>query len=289
MTHIDRSGVVPMGTNDMFALPCVVMSEDITNKSVEKHHCKRNSHMNELILALAAAKPTWIFSIIPSGYNGWGVSVIERGEQLGEICWAWYRSGYVYSISNRRIEQQRERTSAYRTGDMKKALATIKKMFAANSVIERIAIAKDKAERVLRGEYNAKRSKVDAAERSVQMHSKAFLKAFQEQFNAWMRENENQDVLDRLQLARAEMLTVQAAYEAFDKHQAALVIRIEGQYIVKLRDKIEILDDTQLPEWAKARIGMLKLVNDESFITNVGCRVNAECFVVLADEEGEQQ
>ena len=66
----------------------------------------------------------------------------------------------------------------------------------------------------------------------------------------------------------------------------SVVIKVDGGYIVKTGDKIETLTDTTLPDHMKAKLGMLKLVDDEHFITNIGGKVKADVFV-LTPEEGE--
>jgi hypothetical protein len=50
-------------------------------------------------------------------------------------------------------------------------------------------------------------------------------------------------------------------------------------------DDVQLYDDNSLPETMRGKLGMLKLVDAEYFIENVGCRVNDEVFVVLMDEE----
>ena len=42
-------------------------------------------------------------------------------------------------------------------------------------------------------------------------------------------------------------------------------------------------EDATLPVDIRMKLGMLKLVEDEEFITEVGCRVSSEIFVLQAD------
>ena len=85
------------------------------------------------------------------------------------------------------------------------------------------------------------------------------------------------------------MKTLDELSSAFEKGRSALVIKTDGQYIVKTGDKVEIMDDTTLPADMRAKLGMLKLVDDEHFITNIGGKVNAEVFVLAPNEEGEDK
>jgi hypothetical protein len=47
---------------------------------------------------------------------------------------------------------------------------------------------------------------------------------------------------------------------------------------------VELYDDNTLPVDMRMKLGMLKLVNDEQYITDIGCKVTSEIFVLLVDE-----
>lgn len=275
-------------TIDMFNLPCVVLGEDLIKKGASKDTMLRVSSMSELIVTLATIRPTWIFSVYADGYNSWGVRVMERGEELGTVRRGWFRGDYGFTVQNHRIRQSRTRTSTYQTHDMKKALLAIKKSFALDSIAERIAAAAKSADEVIGTEMRNKYHKIHSVKRKLDVEAVEFAFSVMDSFRVFLDTNKKTALLEEYDVVKAEMLTIETAKEAFDKNETALVLRVDGQYIVKLRDKIEIMDDTLLPSWLKAKVGMLKLVEDEHFISDVGVRVNAECFVVLADKEGNQ-
>jgi hypothetical protein len=54
--------------------------------------------------------------------------------------------------------------------------------------------------------------------------------------------------------------------------------------MVKIGQDVQIYDDNTLPESMRGKLGMLKLVEAEHFISSVGCRINDEIFVVLTEE-----
>jgi hypothetical protein len=83
----------------------------------------------------------------------------------------------------------------------------------------------------------------------------------------------------------SEMLTIEKVKQHFENRTAAVVVKDGGKYLVKVGDDVQLYDDNSLPETMRGRLGMLKLVEAEYFIENVGCRVNDEVFVVLMDEE----
>ena len=48
-----------------------------------------------------------------------------------------------------------------------------------------------------------------------------------------------------------------------------------------------MMDDTTLPHHMKAKLGMLKLVDDKHFISNIGGKYTADVFVLAPEKEGE--
>jgi hypothetical protein len=81
-----------------------------------------------------------------------------------------------------------------------------------------------------------------------------------------------------------EMMTIEKAKAAFDANKTALVIKDDGKYLVKMGDVIQLFNDNTLPEDMKSKLGMLKLVEAETFISNMGCRISDEVFVVVMGE-----
>lgn len=280
-------------TMSMLDLPCVVLD----NQTAKRHNISDKSQLpsprtdiNELILKLAAIKPLWTFSIVDNGYslNAYGFYVYEGGEKLGEVGWAYFRSKYGFVIENERISKVKQRTNSYRTSDIKKALATIKKTFYRQNFTERFAAAFSAIDKLLYSESYDKVRKANKAKHDLNDQAQEFAYSLQDEFMEFLKRKNALHFWETHQTANLEMLTIEKAKAAFKGRDAAVVLRADGQYIVKLRDKVEIMDDTTLPSWLKAKLGMLKLVEDEHFVSDVGCRIHAECFMVLAGGEGEQ-
>jgi hypothetical protein len=70
----------------------------------------------------------------------------------------------------------------------------------------------------------------------------------------------------------------------FGNNQTALVVRDMGKYLVKVGDKVDLYDDNTLPQDIRMKVGMLKLVGDEQYLTDIGCKVTSEIFVLLVDK-----
>jgi hypothetical protein len=93
--------------------------------------------------------------------------------------------------------------------------------------------------------------------------------------------NRARDEHDRLS---EEMLTIDKVKSQFEKGKTALVIKDDGKYLVKIGDAIQLYDDNTLPDDMRGKLGMLKLVEAEAFVSNTGCRINDEVFVLVVEE-----
>jgi hypothetical protein len=89
---------------------------------------------------------------------------------------------------------------------------------------------------------------------------------------------------EKIELLDTEMRTIERVQEEFTKSKTALVVKDLGKYLVKIGDNVELYDDNTLPVDMRMKLGMLKLVNDEQYITDIGCKVTSEIFVLLVDE-----
>jgi hypothetical protein len=279
---------------NMLDLPCVSISAAMAkrhNITDKKQLPAPNNLMNELVVALSIAKPLWTFSLVSGSFHSakdYGVEVYQGGEKLGSVSWTWFRNNYAFSIDNHRIAKDKVRTSVYRTADIKKALAAIKKSFFRQNHNERLAEAGAAVDKLVHNEAYEKLIRANKAKKELDAQALAFAYASSDTFKEYLKAHTKYHVWELHETADLEMVTIDAAKKAHQNGRSVIVIRDGGQYIVKLRDKVEIMDDTTLPSWLKAKLGMLKLVEDDHFVSDVGCRVDAECFMVLAQNDEEQ-
>ena len=89
---------------------------------------------------------------------------------------------------------------------------------------------------------------------------------------------------EKVQLLDTEMKTIERVQEDFGINKTALVVKDAGKYLVRIGDNVELYDDNSLPLDIRMKMGMLKLVQDEEYLTDVGCRVTSEIFVLLVDD-----
>lgn len=245
------------------------------------------ARFNKLILDIALAKPLWNFEVTRVRAYEKTVQVVkvyQHGEELGYIEWDYFRGEYGFEIGNDRIERARERTSSYKTHDEKKAFAAIKKTFSPKNTGERINEAVKQAEKLVNNEAWEKAQKHRSTKSTYNEKALEFVAGVPAMFYNYLKDRNELHVLEKHQEAELEMQTLQDLQQKLGA--CSVVIKVDGGYIVKTGDKIETLTDTTLPDHMKAKLGMLKLVDDEHFITNIGGKVKADVFV-LTPEEGE--
>ena len=99
-------------------------------------------------------------------------------------------------------------------------------------------------------------------------------------------ESEKKPMLKKLEETKKfkdDMLTIESIRNRFGDNKAALVIKDEGKYLVKIGQDVQVYDDNTLPVEMRGKLGMLKLVEAEHFVSDIGCRINDEIFVVLTE------
>lgn len=270
-------------------------------QELEKHRSKVAgvyALIDPVINRLATLNPLWIFEA-QSRYNvqdGFLVSdfiVKLDGEYLGNIGTSYMgQKGTVIAISNDRIGKNRQRSSSYRTSDADKAILTAKKMFGKMNPAERIQKAREAAERVVsRASWNKERERnqnqsILRGEMLAWVENKGY-QMFMEFIEKEALLSTKKLVLgaeEKLQILDTEMKTIERVQEDFSNNKTALVVKDSGKYLVRIGDNVQLYDDNTLPLDMRMKMGMLKLVEDEHYLTEVGCKVTSEIFVLLVDE-----
>ena len=256
--------------------------------------------IDPVVQRLAVLNPLWRFvvesvtydnSTEPQSLKATDFQVMEAGEVLGTISKEYHGRNYVIQISNERISKDRARRGGYRTADADKAILKAKKMFFKLKPNERIEKAVKDASSVINQQSRRKdREKHDhagiiqsAANKFIMgtgfplflEHIKTLAESEQIKINRARTENDRIDV---------EMLTIEKVRTQFESGKTALVIKDGGKYLVKIGDKIDLFDDNTLPDDMRGKLGMLKLVEAEQFISDTGCRINDEVFVLVVEE-----
>jgi hypothetical protein len=254
--------------------------------------------LDPVISRLASLNPLWTFVIVSSTHDSGinrvasGFVVKLDGEELGAIGMSYMgQKGRVIAITNDRIGKGRQRSDSYRTSDADKAILMAKKMFGKMNPNERIAKAKDMAERVVtRASWSKERERSNS---QTKVHGEillwamgkgkaTFLEYIEREADPIVKQNVITH-MEKLQTLDTEMKTIEKVQEQFGNNKTALVVKDLGNYLVKIGDKVDLYEDNTLPQDIRMKMGMLKLVQDEEYLTDIGCRVTSEIFVLLMD------
>ena len=283
------------------SLSNVVIGEDL-QKTLDKEGLKLTGvyeMLDPVISRLASLNPLWTFVINSSGMHmgnnrtASGFSIKLDGEELGQIGLSYMgQRGKVIAISNDRIGKGRQRSDSYRTQDADKAILMAKKMFGKMNPSERISKAKDAAERVVtRASWNKERERTQhqsniknemLAWAETKGHA-LFLEYLKKEAIPSLQHKVTTS-MEKVELLDTEMRTIERVQHDFSKSKTALIVKDTGKYLVKIGDKVDLYDDNTLPLDMRMKMGMLKLVNDEQYLTDVGCKVTSEIFVLLVDD-----
>jgi hypothetical protein len=236
---------------------------------------------------LAKEFPLWTFKAY-----GWRTfKVLKDGEELGQIGEEWYGSKQAITVRNDRIAMQNERKNAYHTQDIDKAVLRVKKMFKPMTLAERMAKAKEEADKVLLRQYRGAHRNSQVLRNQMDQSLMEYAYAHMGQYMAWLKAKNDLtmlEVIESHEKSKVDIQTIEDAQKAFDnKHKHALIVLADGKYIVKVLDNVQLYDDTTLPHDLRGKLGMLKLVEAEQMVTGIGCRVSDEIFVVLHESNAE--
>ena len=258
--------------------------------------------IDPVIQRLATLNPLWRFVATDWGY-GYGkgeappklalisFSVLEHGEEIGKISRERKGNNDVIHIANDRIAKTRERSTGYSTVDADKAVLKAKKMFFKLKPNERIEKATKDAESVISKQKRLKEREKYSAEGTIKIAAHDFImgtgfKLFLEHIKTGAEHERNkiERAMEEDKRLADEMMTIEKAKAEFEANKTALVIKDGGKYLVKIGDKVDLFDDNTLPDWMRGKLGMLKLVQAEQFVSDTGCRVNDETFVLIVEE-----
>jgi hypothetical protein len=256
--------------------------------------------IDPVVQRLAVLNPLWRFVVESVNYNNatepqslkaTEFKVMEAGEELGTISREYHGRDYVIQISNERIGKDRVRRGGYKTKDADKAILKAKKMFFKLKPSERVDKAMKDASGVIQQQSRRKdRERYNHAE-TIQNAAHKFIMGtgfslFLEHIKTMAESERNKIYKAQAEHERIseEMLTIEKVKSQFENGKTALVIKDDGKYLVKIGDAIQLYDDNTLPNDMRGKLGMLKLVEAEAFVSNTGCRINDEVFVLVVEE-----
>lgn len=281
---------------NIFEFNNVTLSPEVAKVGYAKGNLKAHTLLKQTIVKLAPMYPLWQF-VVPSVNMGYEVAtfkVMANGQELGTISRLYHGNNYVIGVTNHRIAGSRIRGSEYKTKDVDKAVLKVKKTFFPRNPNELLSEAAKEAGNFLFEQEMGKERALNKHEFHIKEAMFSYVQgagfqgflAHAQTLEPRVRDNLIAQLEAKTQL-RMEVKSIAETRRQFDDEIAALVVRDSGKYLVRINDNVQIYDDNTLPESMKGKLGMLKLVDAGFFLSDVGCRVNDEVFVVKTDE-GEQ-
>jgi ATPase subunit of ABC transporter with duplicated ATPase domains len=157
-------------------------------------------------------------------------------------------------------------------------------MFYKMNLSERSKKQAAEAERMVRDVVWTKQRSVQNLEGEIAGHAKRW--ALGDGYSAFLQYVNEKDrrileTIDKKEAAFSEMLTVDDISKAYEKDKASLVIVEGNNFIIKRGEHVGLVSANDLSDDMKAKIGMLKLVQDQQFVSTVGARVSVESYIVL--------
>jgi hypothetical protein len=255
---------------------------------------------------LVVDKPNWRFEVC-NFYRDFDNDCIryrgvviknQNGNKLGSVGVGtrYGRKGNVSTllIHNDRIEKERERAQGFSTKDVKAALRAINKQFYDKTTEEVVDEAMVNSSNTLSDAYRSFRNKEYKVRNQIESYAVDYvLEHARESFATFVDGKGNKlsgttmNMLADMAEAQAHMNTITEVQTLFQNDKTALVIRTQDKYILCIDKDVKLCDDSTLPDNIKPKLGMLKLVEKGQVISNTGCRVNEETFVVVLDATEE--
>lgn len=240
---------------------------------------------------------TWRFKVgTVYGDTVTSFRVFQDRELLGSFEMLYHGREYKVHVINDRIRNKLSRGRGYKTVSAEKAAARILKEFGSKTVSELVVEAFDKSVEIVYRAYRNKSNDIRGEQHPIHTMAHEYIRgpgfplfiAYVEGLDERTRK-EVGDRMDKIARHKTEMLTIEKVKTQLDNQQVALVIRDNGEYIVRLGQNVVIHTDSTLPEHIRGKLGMLKLVEPEHFVTDMGCRINDEVFVIVTEKEDRNE
>lgn len=243
-----------------------------------------NTVMQDVVTALAVRYPTWRF-MVPHGrvdyatFTAQSIRVLQDGEIVGGIGHGYFRGNYGVEISGWKLDRK------IKTSNAARALSVIRKNFVKRDMSQRLRTAEGEASSAVSNARYTFSNQLTGFTHHVRDYAFQFaLNRMREEFEKSLTGSQL-SVLKQYDEAATHMATIQSVQDAYNKQKTLLIILDGDRFIVKQGDNVALYTPDELPEHMRGKVGMLKLCEDSQMISGVGCRVSAEVFVVLDEEQ----
>lgn len=264
--------------------------------------------MKEFALRAAKEFPMWKFVASNNLGHYWGINtyhsekrvvcktfyIVQGTEQLGVIYIEHNRSGVRYALHNERIEGRRERGNADKTKSLDKAIKILSKFFSSKTLDERVDEAFGNCY------YGLQRVDHEKKCAFFNDYSDLSTKLVDHVMSNWETTREVATsngvpltMLDSLPEKYENFAVSRKIKSCFDQGKGAVVVIHGNDYVVsnvvcvgsnQMREQSRMFNSDTLPAHLKRSVGMLKLVEPNHLVGNIGYKIDNNSFFVIGEE-----
>ena len=270
-------------------MPNILFENRKNNTAVTAANTTINPFMFPLMKRLAQARPQWKFITNrrhmagDSLFNVSAFDVYEGSTKLGRIWKSYENRGDVISIDNDRMSNGRQRGSSTNTQDLNKAFKLVTKNFHGPTVAEAVHETLGKTNNVV-GMLAGKHMREFE---NKYRHLSNFLETYTMQNWEHIKQlaidaGISPMTLDGMAEAHEAKLATQDIAVSLGNNSGATVLIRGDEYIVVINGVISIFDTEHLPSHIKRSVGILKMVENHTYIAGHGARVDKDKFFISA-------
>ena len=204
--------------------------------------------------------------------------IYEGSEYLGSVGISYAGSGYRIAVDSHRITESRKSGRAFRTENLERATLAIRKNFYRMPDAERVEkVMTNVGNQLSHAHWDTQRD-LTGKERAVFEKAKDFATSNMEQY---IHQYPDRGVyVEAFAKAKLDHDTTGHISKMQEKGELILVVRESEHYIVKVGGTITSMTDDALSEDLRAKLGMLKLVENGQCIEGMGFRSDESTFLI---------
>jgi hypothetical protein len=261
---------------------------------VTADNTKIHPFMLPLMKRLAQARPQWKFVTYRRSlshtsrtqmFDVSSFDVYEGSAKLGRIWKSYESRGDVICIDNDRMSNGRQRGSSTNTQDLKKAFKLVTKNFHGPTIAEAVAETLEKANNVVGGLAGKHMREFEGKYRGLSNFLEEYtMKNWEHIKQLAIDAGISPMTLDGMAEAHQAKLATQDIAVSLGTQSGATVLIRGDEYIVVINGVTTIFDTDHLPSHIKRSVGILKMVENHTYIAGHGARVDKDKFFVSAKE-----
>jgi hypothetical protein len=275
---------------NLVGLPNVVLIQDKNPLDTTKFSYQTNLYIYKVLHPLMG-KP-WTF--MPQHtrgkmdvVDGKNVRIItdffiyEGSEYLGSVGISYVGSGYKIAVDNHRIADSRKSGRAFRTENLERATLTIRKNFYRMPDAERVEKVMTGVGNQLQAAHWDTQRELAGKERAVYERARDFAASNMAQY---IHQYPDRGMyVESFEKAKLDHDTTVHIIKMQEKDELILVVRESEHYIVKVGGTISSMTDDALSMDLRAKLGMLKLVENGQCIEGMGFRGDENTFLITPE------